>query len=380
MILSSQYGFVRARQLEGSFPGDPAIGVWGTSSNRIVYGWGTIPEDAWPRARPFSSPEPDGLDELAKRHRLGRYQRIRDSNECRVILAYDAATIPELNRRKRSGVSPLLGAYLCLEITQSFIDARRGMIGRPPTGSPILGSHSVVIIKDQKPQKRFEFWNSWGTSWGDDGHGSIPYSVFDEFMIEAWAADAIVHPEYHVVKEPERAWEEPDPLGTLLFGMEVNCVEQNERMGWAFACLRDEFLDIEELFVRPQYRRRGIGDQLVEMLKQTARKLRKPMRAWVPFVDCYQSNRDNLSAILKKLELSPRKSGVPWAGYVAHPGKFRSFDPIRIPPVPAHARNAALTSPPGPVVDEEAAAEAELDRWAAIVKRARLSRAREDQD
>ena len=45
---SVRYGFVRARQLEGTFPGDKETGTWPITALRISYGWGMPPEEAWP--------------------------------------------------------------------------------------------------------------------------------------------------------------------------------------------------------------------------------------------------------------------------------------------------------------------------------------------
>lgn len=48
---SIHYGFVRARQLEGTFPGDKQTGVWPITGRRISYGWGQPPEESWPYLR-----------------------------------------------------------------------------------------------------------------------------------------------------------------------------------------------------------------------------------------------------------------------------------------------------------------------------------------
>ena len=45
---SRLFGFVRGRQLEGTFPGDRGTGVWPITAWRIRWGWGDPPEKAWP--------------------------------------------------------------------------------------------------------------------------------------------------------------------------------------------------------------------------------------------------------------------------------------------------------------------------------------------
>src|ERR1700746_3480472 len=86
---SALYTFVRGRQLEGTFPGDAVTGVWPISDLRIRYGWGSLPDDAWPNdsAGPWPPLEPLGLDALAKKYRIDCYQRVRTMQECKVVVA-----------------------------------------------------------------------------------------------------------------------------------------------------------------------------------------------------------------------------------------------------------------------------------------------------
>jgi hypothetical protein len=78
--ISVLYGFVRSRQLEGTFPGDPETGLWPVTAMRIFFGWGSILHDDWPveRPRPWPPPaEPPGLDDLATQRRINHYFRVR---------------------------------------------------------------------------------------------------------------------------------------------------------------------------------------------------------------------------------------------------------------------------------------------------------------
>ncbi len=67
MLFSVAYSFIRARQLEGTYPGDPRLGVWGITSNRVRFGWGRVAEEFWPHFQPeeesrdFHAPEPPGV-------------------------------------------------------------------------------------------------------------------------------------------------------------------------------------------------------------------------------------------------------------------------------------------------------------------------------
>jgi Phage integrase family len=46
--ISVRYGFIRTRQLEGTYPGDVKQGIWGISANRVYFGWGMLDENERP--------------------------------------------------------------------------------------------------------------------------------------------------------------------------------------------------------------------------------------------------------------------------------------------------------------------------------------------
>lgn len=83
---SRLYGYVRALQLEGRYPRD--LGIHLISGMRIDVGWGNPGDAAWPYEK-FSSSwppeEPHGLDEIARKNRLGYYYRVRNSDEARAV-------------------------------------------------------------------------------------------------------------------------------------------------------------------------------------------------------------------------------------------------------------------------------------------------------
>jgi len=70
-----------------------------------------------------------------------------------------------------------------------------------PSGK-FLGYHAIVITGYDLDKKVFEFKNSWGDDWGDDGYGTLPLNYP---IPEAW----VVKP-----KEPEPQ-PEPEPIKTV---------------------------------------------------------------------------------------------------------------------------------------------------------------------
>jgi GNAT superfamily N-acetyltransferase len=92
--------------------------------------------------------------------------------------------------------------------------------------------------------------------------------------------------------------------------------DEDERMGWAFVLHRNGFLDVEELFVRPQYRRQGISGHLVERILYLSHQLGQPLRLWVPFSDWELDNRGLVEKIAERLGLALFDSPVKWAAAV----------------------------------------------------------------
>lgn len=316
--VSSQYGFVRGRQLEGTYPGDAATGTWPITVMRVSFGWGAVTEADCPRTmsgKTWPPAEPPGLDTKAKALRTHNYQRIRSARECCIMLGH------------------LRRVNAAFEISEQWFNAEKGVIRMPGPEEPIIGSHCMAIIGFNSLHFGFDFANSWGQHWGYRGLGSLPFEYFDEYLVSAWTSRGVGPlAGYHGGEGIQPiCWGELDFLGNSLHGgdaihgRELYDGTNDERIGWTFAVHREGFLDVEELFVRPQYRGQGHGSQLVEMLLELAAKLKRPLRLWVPFADWTPSNLPVVERIVDKLGLRLFHADVRWAAAMA-------LDPTALPP------------------------------------------------
>ncbi len=264
IILSPQFLFVRGRQLEGTYPGDRWTGIWPVTAMRVGHGWGSVPEERWPYDTSVWPPiEPPGLDATAKDYRLSTYyRRTRTIDDCKRAL---------LNM-------PVMAA---LELTDEWYDAPQGRITSPQR-SPLGTSHTVLLVGYDDAKKEFIFQNSWGKTWGDRGFGYVAYDVFRATCIECWTQQFAGD---KVWAEPKsgvsvRSWGLREITGVRVHGCEIVGLGE-ERRAWSYAVERDGALEVEELFVMPQFRRKGYGSYLLRTMGSAAVESQSFLRLWV---------------------------------------------------------------------------------------------------
>lgn len=328
--ISVLYSFVRSRQLEGTFPGDPETGVWPITAMRIGFGWGSVPEDSWPvkRPRPWPPPpEPPGLDDLAKEHRINHYFRVRTIQECKLTLAY---------------CGPVQASF---EITNDWFTAPGGVIPTPSDADQYIAAHSVLLVGYDDSKGHFKFVNSWGADWGDEGFGYLPYGAFEAAWDEGWFMD-LGYPEFRKPHSgySKRSW----GFQRASSGFIYHCVEftdpQDLRIAWALAMQREEgSLEVEELFVRPEFRRQGYGKRLIHALGELAAECGSELKIWISYPDSDSSNLAIVERLTSPLGLSINASGQRWAPLVASlNGQTGQEQP---PPAPAYSRPRSAFSP-----------------------------------
>jgi GNAT superfamily N-acetyltransferase len=299
---STMYIFVRSRQLEGTFPGEPTVGTWPITALRIVRGWGAPPEEAWPYngdASAWPPIEPPCVDALAKDFRIRCYQRVRMVAECKIVLA------------QRQGV------LVSLDITDKWGSAPHGRIPPLSPSDVSMGSHSVRLVGYDDRRSEFIFANSWGENWGDQGYGYIPYEVFEATWWEGWMLDFTGNQVPNELQSGvvERTWGVTEHGGGLLHCREfVNAAD--ERIAWAFAIERGEGIEIEELFVRPQFRRNGYGGGLIRSMAKLATELSKRFRIWISYADTMPENLRAIERLSSPIGIRLQPSNVRWAPYV----------------------------------------------------------------
>jgi GNAT superfamily N-acetyltransferase len=314
--MSAEYGFIRGRELEGTFPGDKATGTWPITGQRISYGWGYLPEELAPEGSDWPPELPADADLIAKRYRHDwPYRRLRTIAQCKAV------GMP-------FGVS--------LDITDKWANPWHGQIPGPSASDIILPTmHALLIVSFNPDRDEFKFVNSWGRSWGDGGYGYIRAQRLAATWSEGWLTIP-TPPEMtplHGVLPYMRTGALRQSDGSILHWLDI-VGENDERLGWASTIQSPTNFEIEELFVRPAYRRAGWGKKMFETIGRMAKDCGVPLKMWISFADTAPENLKHIEKIVSPSGLSIQASGVRWARLVAIPPSDRTAGPIPTFPYP----------------------------------------------
>jgi hypothetical protein len=300
--LSITYGFVRARQLDGTLFEGPKVGGYLVTHGRVLASWGRVSETRWPRPRKGSwwpPNEPPGLDEIAKHNRVTGHFRARDLSEIRRCIA--------------QGVP----VQLALPIYERWRSPVAGVIQIPRLGQPFTENHAIVAEAFDDERKLIKFWNNWGSGWGDNSYGYLPYEYIDNYLKDAWVTDWR-RPGLHrreinnAFRYINRQIGKRNCLGYIWDRIDLWDVLYNIRIGWCFSTIRDNWFEIEDIFLRPEYRTSGHLRRLVQLVQDSAHgRFGCPIRFWIPDADIHakSANFSTVNDVIRALNLKVRKAG-----------------------------------------------------------------------
>ena len=305
---SVQYGYVRSRQLEGTMSLGKRQGVYLISAKRIGDGWGMVSELRWPydtKYWPPIPPVPDAeLDRIASYNRSENYFAIRTVEDAKMILSQGYPF------------------QLTIPITSAWRNAPLGRIPVTLSISPanVTEIHCVAICGYDDSNREFIFRNSWGRAWGDEGYGHLPYSYF-RHSIEAWS-DVFSHRDYPISGLPAIAvatFHSTNILGNYAASFVAVDDMSGEKVGWCYATVRDEYLDVEEFFVKPSRFKPRHAIELARALIFEQRILGLPFRFWISHCDWPAKSYNHIVSVnvASGLGLTIKKSTQRWAAAVA---------------------------------------------------------------
>lgn len=170
--LSRLFVYYNERYLEGTI--DLDAGAELRNGIKVLARWGACLENLWPYIpnRFQKMPSPRSFDDAITR-RVTEYQRI--------------STIRGIKRALAAGM-PIVFGFTMFESSESQEVERTGRIPLPQVirgwfrrrREQAIGGHAVLAVGYDDNLGTITFRNSWGSAWGDNGYGYLPYQYFTD--------------------------------------------------------------------------------------------------------------------------------------------------------------------------------------------------------
>ncbi|CAO5172143.1 putative GNAT family N-acetyltransferase [Frankia sp. AiPs1] len=194
---------------------------------------------------------------------------------------------------------------LGMQVFDGVFGARSGILNPPGPDEQFRGRHAVRAIDSVDDETSILFANSWGEKWGDRGYGYFGQQYFEKHVDDAtigrrtWIGPSVVmeerirklkwmegRPSSPTPEMLAQAWLTPNPIKILRGHLGESDVEIRRRMLYSFstefpldiveARIRGRFIGrfhlehdrrakvgvVDELWVPPKERRRGVGSLL----------------------------------------------------------------------------------------------------------------------
>ncbi len=296
MEISVKFGYIIAKELAGFSSG--ATGWWGV---RVAKFYGHAPERLCPTVYEDNRLEEDGWDSLP-------FEAFRAANQFRDAYYQRLYTIEDFMH----AINTNMGCQIEFDLYEHVASAPMGKLRLPQIGEKHLGSHSVFVYgyNTEEQNKYLYFLNSWGEKWGDKGRGYIPFDYFDHGLINAgWSTKhskmsllkpKIINRDVLKTKTKEEirivsAWY--PPLRKSEYKIAVFDI-YSEKTNFLLGCIHispinDKVLEVEELFVLPQYNRKGVGSEALKYVEKFAKNYGfEEIIGWVGAQDLVQDREE----------------------------------------------------------------------------------------
>lgn len=164
--LSEQWLYYKCKEID-DWPNEEGTSI--RYALKILNKVGVPCEKAWPYNDVVIG-EPERWATLVSRWSLGgEYLRLITPEDIIVSL-------------KNNGPLPIgIGCY-----QEIFYAKTDGIVAYPKDPKTCYGGHAICLIGWNPTTRMFKFKNSWGTGWGQQGYGYLPYNYIKDFCWDAW--------------------------------------------------------------------------------------------------------------------------------------------------------------------------------------------------
>ncbi len=262
------------KQLDGTLDFEEGTTQWW--GMRAMKGYGPVFEKDYDiptglskeeRVKRLGDPVPAKALEPGQLLRQHIYERLYDVNDI----------IKTIWLNRESGVP---GVLICFDTFKGIYNAPGGFVPMPKFWEHTQGGHSVYAFGYDYKKKFIKFVNSWGEEWGDNGYGYLGFDYIKKYLIEAWASGGI---NWRDKLRQDRGKEtingveyELSVYSPIVYGRQplwiCDAYINKKIVGWTHFRFDDsgKTILLEEVFVMPDFRMRGIGRQLLKMVENIA--------------------------------------------------------------------------------------------------------------
>ena len=172
--LSPRYVYNECKKIDG-MPGEEGTTI--RAAMAVLSKKGVCQEKFWPYSPHQKNKPKKGAVTNAKKFCVKSYARILNLSELRSNLYSKGPCV------------------IGVEVFNSFMTTRTGVISMPGKSEDPLGGHAICPVGYDNSKKLVKFKNSWAGDWGNKGYGFLPYAYIERYMMDAWSSIDIEDPD-----------------------------------------------------------------------------------------------------------------------------------------------------------------------------------------
>jgi hypothetical protein len=171
--LSRLFHYYEERSLEGTIDSDSGAEI--SDGMKVLQQIGVCPETDWPYDISTYANAPTAQD-------------LADALTYKIVEYHRVTSLPLLKAALAEGLPVVLGIDVYSSFESDSVSST-GVIPMPDTAhESLLGGHAICAVGYDNAKSAVIFRNSWGPSWGDQGHGYLPYAYFKSLVSDMWTS------------------------------------------------------------------------------------------------------------------------------------------------------------------------------------------------